>query len=209
MNINELWNCTNNDEWNNALERYWTYVKPVNEANERELNELNPHEIAIMNANEFYDFLRNKYFVIKYTAPNRYATTTRHLSKYLTEGKLQELYLIKEDLFHFDKTDIKKGLEITTKIKGLGASGASGLLSILFPRYFGTIDQFVVKAFRGIDDLPEIALLNTMNPDSLSIKNGTVLIEIMRRKAIENNLAFQVDYWTPRKLDMILWTYGR
>jgi hypothetical protein len=43
----------------------------------------------------------------------------------------------------------------------------------------------------------------------LTVKDGVVLIEIMRRKAAALNAAFEVDSWTPRKVDMVLWTYGR
>jgi hypothetical protein len=45
-----------------------------------------------------------------------------------------------------------------------------------------------------------------MNPDNLSLINGMVLINIMFRKAKENNEIFGTDFWTPRKIDMILWS---
>jgi len=31
----------------------------------------------------------------------------------------------------------------------------------------------------------------------------------MRGKAADNNRVFKLDNWTPRKLDKVLWTYGR
>ena len=48
-----------------------------------------------------------------------------------------------------------------------------------------------------------------MKPDSLTVKDGVVLIEIMRRKAAANNRLLGTDSWTPRKIDKVLWTYGR
>ena len=58
--------------------------------------------------------------------------------------------------------------------------------------------------------MPEADLVAAMSPDALSIKTGVILIDIMRRKAAENNVVFDTDMWTPRKIDMgILWTYGR
>jgi hypothetical protein len=48
-----------------------------------------------------------------------------------------------------------------------------------------------------------------MNPEGLTIKDGVVLIQIMSAKAAENNRQFQTTDWTPRKIDKILWTYGR
>jgi hypothetical protein len=47
-----------------------------------------------------------------------------------------------------------------------------------------------------------------MRPDGLSVKDGVLLIEILRRKAEDNNRLFNSETWTPRKLDMVLWTYG-
>ncbi|MBK9623217.1 MAG: hypothetical protein IPO38_01260 [Rhodocyclaceae bacterium] len=48
-----------------------------------------------------------------------------------------------------------------------------------------------------------------MNENSLSTKDGVVLIKIMQRKAAQLNQLFGTSEWTPRKIDMVLWTYGR
>jgi hypothetical protein len=42
-----------------------------------------------------------------------------------------------------------------SRIRGLGIAGASGLLSVLFPEYFGTVDQFVVMSLLCINGLKE------------------------------------------------------
>ena len=55
----------------------------------------------------------------------------------------------------------------------------------------------------------EAASLKRMNPMRLTIKDGVLLIQIMAGKAAENNRAFQTNEWTPRKIDKVLWTYGR
>jgi hypothetical protein len=157
----------------------------------------------------WYDFLRDKYFRWKYTAPNRYATTTRSLKQYVDEGNLQELYRIKESLLTFDHRDIEQGLTIANKIRGLGTAGASGLLSLMYPQTFATVDQFAVKALCQIDNLPQASVLKRIKPMGLTIKDGVLLIQIMEDKAAENNQTFQSNAWTPRKVDKILWTYGR
>lgn len=72
-----------------------------------------------------------------------------------------------------------------------------------------TVDQFVVLALLTIDDLPEHEYLGKMNPALLSLKDGVLLEEIMRQKALELNQKFQTDRWTPRKIDMVLWAYDR
>ena len=88
---------------------------------------------------------------------------------------------------------------------GLGPAGASGLLALLFPARFGTVDQFVVGALRRVRCLPERDQLERMKPESLTIAHGVVLIEIMRRKAVSLNELFNTSGWTPRKIDKILW----
>jgi hypothetical protein len=95
------------------------------------------------------------------------------------------------------------------QIRGLGTAGASGLLALMYPEAFGTVDQFAVKALRDVDNLAEEPLLAAMNPDGLNTKDGVLLINIMRRRAAQNNRLFNTDEWTPRKIDKVLWTYGR
>lgn len=210
MTISELWTCEDENKWQEALMRYWNFVRPKNIKLEIELScYLNPDFIKNMDADQFYNFLLNKYFKWKYTAPNRYKSTTIKLNKYQNDNLMNELIEIKNNILNFDKNNIKNGLEIITKIEGLGAAGGSGLLALLFPKYFGTVDQFVVKALREISSLPERDILLDMTSDSLRISNAVVLIEIMRRKANELNRLFGTDFWTPRKIDMVLWTYGR
>jgi len=122
---------------------------------------------------------------------------------------MHELKAIKEHLFSFDLHDVKKGLEIVTSIGGLGIAGASGLLSLLFPQHFATVDQFVVKALNSVDGIPEKAVLARMNPEGLNLYDGVQLIKIMKNKAERLNEINRTEFWTPRKVDKILWTFGR
>ena len=112
---------------------------------------------------------------------------------------------LQKRLFNLDFENIKECLAVASSIHGLGAAGASGLLSILYPEHFGTVDKFVVYSFLKIDQLQEKALISGMNPEALTLNNGVILIEIMRRKSQELNERFNTDFWTPRKIDMILW----
>lgn len=79
----------------------------------------------------------------------------------------------------------------------------------MYPDTFATVDQFVVKALREVEGLPERAALRRMNPEGLTPRDGVLLIRIMQRKAAENNRQFGIIGWTPRKVDKVLWTYGR
>jgi hypothetical protein len=207
---NTLWNSENEDVWFSALDEYWRYVKPSHLAVKKEFNPLNTDAVKLMNPEEWYEFLLHEYFYWKYTAPNRYATTTAQLKKYKTSSYgIDELFLIKKKIFDFDKDDIVSGLKIACSIKGLGTAGASGLLAVLFPAKFATVDQFAVKALSAVDNLPENQRISSMNPDQLKIKDAVILIEIMKNKAKEINNKFATSFWNPRRIDMILWVVQR
>ena len=206
---NEMWNTNDPDLWQNALNRYWKFVKPPNLALEKEIDELDVEIVRKMTPRAWFEFLLEKYFRWKYTAPNRYASTTKILRTYAVNNELAALHAIKERLSVMDRDNIQRCLAVASSIRGLGIAGASGLLAILFPAQFGTVDQFVVKALAKIPELPEKNLIAAMIPESLKLGDGTVLIHIMRRKADElNQVASQVK-WTPRKVDMVLWTCAR
>jgi UDP-N-acetylmuramoylalanine--D-glutamate ligase len=153
--ISDLWNAGDERVWRDALSRYWSCIKPENLEVEERMNRLDSEHIKRLSDREWYVFLKDVYFPWKYAAPSRLATTTQQLKKYEETNKLGELFSIKENLFAFDPTDIQQGLKIAKSIKGLGWAGASGLLALLFPKWFGTADQFVVKALREIETLPE------------------------------------------------------
>lgn len=207
--IDHLWNSDSVESWERALLRYWQFVKKDNVALEQRMENLNVAYLAQLDSRGWYEFLEKEYFRWKFTANNRYATTTSQLRKYIADNTLDELHQIKLELISLDPTDISKGLSTAKRIHGLGCAGASGLLALLFPQHFGTVDQFAVKALRDVDGLPEANPLEKMNESSLSVKDGVVLIEIMKRHATRLNQCFGSTTWTPRKIDMILWTYGR
>lgn len=67
----------------------------------------------------------------------------------------------------------------------------------------------MVKALRQIDDLPEATAISRMKPLNLTLDDGVLLISILKRKAQDNNRRLGNAVWTPRMVDMVLWTYGR
>ena len=209
MTINHLWWRGDEAAWRSRLDVYWSLLRPELLGLEREMEALDPSAVWRMGPDEWYQFLLDKYFRWKYTAPNRYATTTRQLKKYGETGALDELHRIKADLFTIGNSDIASKLSAATRIRGLGPAGASGLLSLLFPGEFGTVDQFVVKALQQVEGLPQSRQLSRMVPEGLTINDSVLLIGIMRAKAEDLGKKFGADFWTPRRVDMALWTYGR
>ena len=207
--ISNLWNYGSETAWHEALEHYYELLNAEAKEVDSYMENICADEIAQLSVTEFYDFLYDRYFVWKYTAKNRLATTRKSLRQYVDENKLFELVDIQRRLFLADRSNIGRCLSIATEIRGLGPAGASGLLSILFPEDFGTVDQFVVKALREIDGFSHNTELAKMKPESLSIENGVLLIKIMREQARKLNKDFDTDFWTPRKIDMVLWAIGR
>ena len=205
ITIDSLWNSRNEDDWNSALQNYWNFVRPGNIALERELNNLKIETITSLDSMGWYDFLHDKYFKWKYTAPNRYASTTLALRKYKDADELDRLFDIKKRLLNFGISDISRGLSTATEIRGLGIAGSSGLLSLMYPDNFATVDQFAVKALCAVHELREREDVAKMRPENLTLRNGITLVNIMRSKAQENNSIFGTDFWTPRKIDMVLW----
>lgn len=208
ITIGKLWESENESLWKKCLDRYWDFVKVNLRQNyelEREMNALSPQNLEPLDSEGWYNFLKEKYFRWKYTDSRRYATTTKSLRRYTEENRLDELLSIKIKLLALDVSDIKGSLETVCEIYGLGTAGASGLLSLLYPNAFGTVDQFVVKSLLNIPDIPEKPMLVRMKPLGLSIENGVFLINLMREKAGKLNKTFKTNDWTPRKIDMLLW----
>jgi hypothetical protein len=207
--VERLWHSTDAAAWQRALDRYWKYVKPTHVAIEREMEALTPRDLQTLSADAWYEWLLNKYFVWKYTAPNRYATTTMHLKRQAQAAGREHLLTIRDRILSASGQSIQDALRAATQVKGLGPAGGSRLLALLFPAEFGTVDQFAVGALRKIACLPERELLQCMNPERLTITDGVVLINIMRRKARELNELFAAACWSPRKVDKVLWASER
>jgi hypothetical protein len=205
LSIDEIWYAKDEAPWLWALSRYWELVRPELLQLEKDMDRLTPLDIVPMGPEGWYRFLHDRYFVWKYTAKNRLATTRAALRRSVDRNGLQPLVEIKNALLALDTRDIEAGLTTAQRIPGLGIAGASGLLALLYPHAFGTVDQFVVKSL-GL--LPELAdSVSKINPESLRLRDGVVLVVILRRKAVENNARFASTSWTPRKVDQALWAY--
>ena len=205
MNIRELWNSNNHKMWKEAEEEYQKFIPKDNQALEDKLAGISVQNLINCSTDDFYSFLYYDYFKWKYTAKNRLATTRKLLEYYKINNNVEELAMIKNALFSFDVKNTLLGLKIANLINGLGCAGASGLLSILFPEYFGTVDQFVVKSLMNTDKEKDV---QDIKPDSIKLYEAKILEDIMINKAKELNDANNITYWTPRKIDKVLWSKG-
>lgn len=86
---------------------------------------------------------------------------------------------------------------------------ASGFLAVLFPADFGTVDRWAVKLLKHLDkiDFPTMTVsVWEMDPERLTMEEVIEVIQIYREKALELNQRFQSSQWTPRKIDMALFS---
>ena len=203
--IADLWHNGNEEMWKAALKSYWDRFNDDQYRLEKEIEAIDASDVASLSVYEFYDFLYQQYYPWKFTNKLFLSRNRKHLEKYLLDNGIDRLARIQKRLFNLDFENIKDCLAVASSIHGLGTAGASGLLSILYPEYFGTVDKFVVYSLLKIDGLQESAAISCMNPEALTLNNGVALIDIMRNKAQELNERFNTDFWTPRKIDMILW----
>jgi hypothetical protein len=90
-------------------------------------------------------------------------------------------------------------------IRGLAVAGASGLLALVYPEEFGTVDVMVTRALQRLG-LPKVLIVD---PKNISIADAETMIEIMRLKAIDLNCMFGTNRWTPRLVDRVLWVVGQ
>jgi hypothetical protein len=77
----------------------------------------------------------------------------------------------------------------------------------MYPSEFGTVDQFVVNALRGVEGLPEAAALARTKPHGKIVRDGVIVVRILRRKAAELSCVLG-EVWTPRMISRVLWTVG-
>ena len=212
LDINDLWGSRDENEWLDALDRYW--VTPTvckNRDIEQFMHKVELEYIKRLDIREWYDFL-DKYFRWKF-AGNYLDDRLRDLDK----NSLEHLFSVKRSLMAIDGIDLadtRKCLKLvkSPQIRGLGYPGASGLLALIFKEWFGTVDRFVLESLCKIESLPEKQRIGEIDAwlkrkKDWKESDAVLLIDIMRRKAVQLNGCFGTNEWTPRKIDMILWTF--
>jgi len=218
LTINKLWLSEDEKLWKSILNDSWSRVKPGNFGLEKELYTIHRRVKKFKDIDNWYLFILDKYLPWKYTAANRLA---RIKSLFKEEYKVvkakKRLDLIIKSMFDeilTNPNNIKRCLKEPMKIKGIGIAGASGIISIFFPMHFGVIDQFVAKNVVRIKEFEKDPIVMNLkrkinkaeNKDFyLSLTEGVFLIEIMRKKSKELNKKLKTKFWTPRKVDIVLW----
>jgi hypothetical protein len=170
---------------------------------ERQLEALDLDRLRRMDARGWYEFLRDGY-----GPANQYGCMIRSLSPFVDAPGVEALDRCRKRLLALDPGDIAIGLRVASAIRGLGIVGASGLLSLMYPSAFGLVDEFVVRALREVEGLKEAAALARMSGRRLGIRDGAILIGILRRKGTDLSCLLD-EVWTPRMIGRVLRAVGR
>jgi hypothetical protein len=195
----ELWASNDPGLWEKALEPYASLLLPANVELERRLENMGTERVSGMTPEQWRAFLRDEYFVWKFTNKMFLARQLRSFDGWVDENGLDALDKVRRQLLALGP-HIGGALKTLTDIKGIGPAAASGLLALMYPDKFGTVDRFVVEALQQIEDLPEADEVKMMKPANLTLVDGVILTKILRRKAAELGHG-----WTPRKVDAVLW----
>ncbi|MFQ9872189.1 MAG: hypothetical protein ACLRVT_03960 [Oscillospiraceae bacterium] len=154
----DFWDGNSQADWLLAEGHYWDLVKETDL--ERRMEALCSQEVKNMNTEEFFDFLFYEYFVWKYTAKNRLATTRKQLQKH--RDTLSELKAIQKALFSFDLK--QAGLRTAAHQR----PGPRGPLTLQF--FPNQTDQPAAKSLAQFVFLSRSAAEN--QPDSTMKKSG-------------------------------------
>lgn len=200
--ICKLWYSENENEWKKALEEYNKRIKSENKNVENDLSNISISDIKNYSGEEFYNLIHDCYIKWKYTDCRWFKGIKGCIENYNNKCGYIFFKNIHSDLLSIDKSEIESHLRNIMRIKGIGVAGASGLLALLMPEYFGTVDQFVVKELKKLNLGNEY---EKINENDIKINDAVLMITLMKEKAKELNEKFVTDIWTARKIDMVLW----
>lgn len=217
----DLWESQDPDVWERCLKAYWD-VRSVrnNLATEQEIDIVARHRQTLFDADAsaWYRFLYDKYCPWKLASQAMCFPEHQRKFRERYAANLDELDEVKRQIVRADKTDVPRCLKIITCVEGFGIPTGSGLLAVLFPEHFGTIDKLILRAFLSIPSVNTRYHLDewTRNDDQYFSKGSksdsrryelsSILIGLFVEKAAENNRLFGTSLWTPRTVEMTLWT---
>jgi hypothetical protein len=156
LSMVELWRSQDPREWDYCeSELYDAYVQPANRMIERELEKPGLRErIARMDAAQFYAFLRDEYFLWKFTSGPERTGNLKWLARHVSDGTMDRLERARRNLVN--RGDFSKDASILMLmgrhggVHGLAVAGASGLLALVYPEEYGTVDVKVTEALQQV-----------------------------------------------------------
>jgi hypothetical protein len=214
VDIDNLWALRDENEWLDALNRYWANPAVCkNRDIEQFMHKVDLEYVRRLGPRQWYDFL-NKYFRWKFTGNPLHERLTD-----LDKNSFEHLFSAKRSLAAIDGLDLADSgkclnLVKSPQIRGLDYPGASGLLALIFKEWFGAVDHLVLESLCKVESLPEKRRIREIRAwvkikKDWRASDAVLVIDIIRRKAVQLNAWFGTNRWTPHKIAMILWTSYR
>jgi hypothetical protein len=206
-NIRDVWTSKDNSVWCSQIDAYWKHIEKQRKiALEEEMNNLNCQVISESSVGVWREFLATKYIPWKHKpGPFWRSIQTKFLAQYAAQEQQDLLATLKSRIFACTPEKTRDLLEIVDEIYQFDMPSASGLLSLLFPSHFGTVDRFAIQSLQRIEEFKDDTKVQRIDPKDISLDDAVHAISIMRVKALENNNLFGTDYWTARRIDMVLY----
>jgi len=153
-----------------------------------------------------YNFMSNEFFIWKYGFSNHICDSNLNKFSKTFENDKPTLLKVFNDIFtnavksRLQNSRDKYSLIYTTAsgLCGVSFSGASALLSLIFPDYIGTCDSVLLEQY----NLNKGTNYDLNNRDKLFI---AIIEDYMADQAATLNKLSNSNFWTPRKIDQAVW----
>lgn len=213
----DLWDSRDAAEWHRILDRYWdmpTVVK--NMALERRLHDAWTMRSDILaSAQTLHRFLRDE--VYPWKGEPRYVPGWQHALDHYNQTTPQGLKILRKALSdEAGSGPPQDAIKRVTRIGGAGIPVASACLALLYPEHFGTVDRWALRGFLTLRHHPTIdgfrawvkdpdTFLNQQD-DMQALRTAELMILLYRDRADRLRVLDPEEGWTPRKVDMVVWT---
>jgi len=221
ISLGSLWLSNEVSAWQDALAKYWNHG-PVR-ANidvERHMDRLTAEErTAILSSGgALVEFLDRWYYSWKFFAIAPY-DIPKHQAKVRAEyaANPAKYDAIARQLGALNPDNVEQCLKAVASrsIPGLQLSAASGLLAVLFPASFGTVDQHTLRALQTLDDdravwlrrhIPDPKTFFPANNNDQGRHAAKLMTQLYREKARELAQLDEETGWGPRRVEMVCYT---
>lgn len=154
-------------------------------------------------ADVIYSFMFDEFFIWKYGFNASYLNRNRKLFKNKFKNNKSLLLNVFDNIFSTaKKSGLKTGTDkaaliyiLASDLSGVCLSGASALLSLIFPDHIGTCDSVFLKQYN----------LNKQTAYRLCRTSIAIIEDYMADQAANLNKLSGSDFWTPRKIDQAVW----
>src|SRR5258708_7915240 len=155
--IRDVWTSEDKSVWSSQIQAYWKYIEKQRKTSlEEEMGNLKWRLIAEATDDAWREFLAIKYIPWKHQpSPFWQSIQSKFLARYAAKEQQVLLAGIKRRIFAYGPEKTRELLSVVDEIYQFGIPSASGLLSLLFPSYFGTVDRFAVQSLQRIEEFKD------------------------------------------------------